>query len=143
MFLRSNFNLCDMGRTIDDAVLIYIFLLYNWDHFFNISQNNLALDALNQFPFYLLLCMKQKMFVLLLNRMQNGKQLQLGPFLELNYSTATNVSLHTLNSFTASNIKIFISFNFNDILFSVYKNDLYVCNDDATSNKLNNFNYSY
>lgn len=35
---------------------------------------------------------KQKMYALTLNRMQNGAKIQMGPFRELNYESATDVS---------------------------------------------------
>lgn len=35
---------------------------------------------------------KQKMLALVVNRMQNGAKIQMGPFSELNYETAKRVS---------------------------------------------------
>lgn len=35
---------------------------------------------------------KQEVFALILNRMQNGAKIHMGPFRELNYETATDVS---------------------------------------------------
>ena len=35
---------------------------------------------------------KQEMYAMLLNRRQNGAKIKMGPFRELNYGTATDVS---------------------------------------------------
>lgn len=60
-------------------------------HFFY-SQNNVICEALLQFPHYLLPSNKQKMFVMLLNRVQNPGNISIGPFSELNYEMITKVS---------------------------------------------------
>lgn len=48
-------------------------------------------DALNQFPIYLLPPKKLEMFGLILSCVQNGAKVQIGPFAVLNYETATKV----------------------------------------------------
>lgn len=65
--------------------------LYEENFFIFCSQNNLILDALNRFPFYLLPLKEQRMFVLVVSRMQRAAKFRIGPFAELNYETATKV----------------------------------------------------
>lgn len=65
--------------------------LYEEIFFIFCPQNNLILDALNRFPFYLLPLKKQRMFVLVVSRMQRAAKFRIGPFAELNYETATKV----------------------------------------------------
>lgn len=55
------------------------------------------MDALNRFKFYLLPTNKQKMFALILNRMQNGAKIQMGPFRKLDYEAATQVRIVRYN----------------------------------------------
>lgn len=47
--------------------------------------------ALNRFPFYLLPPKKQEMFSFILNSIQKGASIRMGPFRELNYAAATQV----------------------------------------------------
>lgn len=56
-----------------------------------IFQNATTLDAVNQFPFYLLPLRKQEMFKILLIRVQHGVKIKMGPFRELIYETVTDV----------------------------------------------------
>lgn len=57
----------------------------------NNFQNDTVVDALNRYPFYLLPLKKQEMLALILNRMQHGAKIQMGPFRVLNYETSTDV----------------------------------------------------
>lgn len=57
-------------------------------------KTKILLDALNKFPIYLLSMKKQKMMILLINRMQNAEKMQMGPLTELNYDTGSRVSAH-------------------------------------------------
>lgn len=59
--------------------------------FVSFQQNLSVSESLNQFPFYLLPMQKQKMLSLVLKRLQHGVKVQMGPFAELNYETATKV----------------------------------------------------
>lgn len=49
-------------------------------------------DAFDQFSFYLLPPKEQKMLALALGYVQNGPKCRMGPFVELNYETATKVN---------------------------------------------------
>lgn len=85
---------CDIGQTTLDAVISNSMLFFSHVRFkvsFIRLQNNSILNAINQFPFYLLPLKQQKMFKLLLNRTQNGVTFQMGPFSELNYEATTKV----------------------------------------------------
>lgn len=68
------------------------------------------------------------MFELILIRMQNSEKINIGPFAELNYETATNVCFSLL--YLKNNWKIIQT-----IQFAAYKKDLYVCDDDEKSIK--------
>lgn len=48
-------------------------------------------DALNQFPVYKLPLQTQRMYALILNRVQNGAEIHMGPFWQLNYGAVTEV----------------------------------------------------
>lgn len=89
--------LCDVGKAVDDDVNITLFnLIKFFINAFNHFQDNMVLDALNDFPIYFLPIKKQKLFLLLTNCMQNRQKLTIGPFAELNYETLTQVS-HLIN----------------------------------------------
>lgn len=53
----------------------------------------MVLDALNDFPIYLLPIEKQKWFLFTINCMQNKQKPSIGPFAELNYETLTKVNI--------------------------------------------------
>lgn len=55
------------------------------------------MGALNKFPIYILPIKKQKMMMLLIKQMQNGKKVRMGPLAELNYDSASKVSRLALN----------------------------------------------
>lgn len=52
----------------------------------------MILDAFDEFSFYLLPLKKQQMLGLILSYVQNGPKCHMGPFVELNYETATKVN---------------------------------------------------
>lgn len=56
------------------------------------KQNGRLSTALWNVPWYLLPPMYQRMLQSILNRIQNGARLTIGPFAELNMETATDVS---------------------------------------------------
>lgn len=66
-------------------------MILNIHFYFNHFQNDTVVDALNRYPFYLLPLKKQEMLALILNRMQHGAKIQMGPFRVLNYETSTDV----------------------------------------------------
>lgn len=59
--------------------------------FFVDFQMNLVVNALDRFPFYLLPTRKQQMYALILNRIQNGASIRMGPFLKLHFAATTQV----------------------------------------------------
>lgn len=91
--------LCDVGKAVDDAVakvslneslpfdIFPQFYLLN----LNVFQNNVIWDALDQFPHYLLPTNKQKLYVLILGRVQNAQKISIGPLSELDYAMVTKV----------------------------------------------------
>lgn len=85
--------------------------------------------ALNQLPYYLLPQKQQKMLELMLDRVQIGAKIKMGPFSVLNYEAATNV-----NGFLKNLLLFEIKFK---IDFPAYQKDLFVRNDDAKSNAIN------
>lgn len=79
------------------------------------------MDALNQFPFYLLPPKKQEMFGMILGGVQHGARFRIGPLANLNYETATQVTFIYINV-------VFVRFGF-DILFCfilAHQKDLYL-----------------
>lgn len=54
-------------------------------------QNDVIFDTLDRFPHYLLPLDQQKLYILLLVRVQNAHKISIGPFSELNYAMATKV----------------------------------------------------
>lgn len=57
-----------------------------------LPQNSNVLTALYDTPWYLMPPNERKMIQHAMNRMQNGAVVQMGPFSELNFLTASNVS---------------------------------------------------
>lgn len=53
----------------------------------------MIMDALNQLPVDKLPLRMQAMYALLLNRVQNGIEIHMGPFRELNYTAVTWVRI--------------------------------------------------
>lgn len=101
--------------------------------------------ALEQFPFYLLSLEQQRLFLLILNHAQNGKQATMGPFAVLNYEAATDVS-SLENMLINQHIKFILILNDNSFAFyvtcfnnislsiSAYQYDWFLCHDDAKCN---------
>lgn len=58
-------------------------------------QNELIYQSLNEIPWYMMSTKEQKDFGHLLFRMQNGLRLTIGPFGELNYEMASDVSIRS------------------------------------------------
>lgn len=56
----------------------------------------MIMDALLQYPVNKLPLRIQKMHVLILNRVQNGTEIHMGPFRELNYTAVTWVRISFL-----------------------------------------------
>lgn len=90
--------LCDVGKTVNDAVILTkpiniclfcFYLIYYLKILF--PQNNMIADALDRFPVYKLPLHTQKMYAFILNRVQNGAEIHMGPFRVLNYGAATEV----------------------------------------------------
>lgn len=57
-------------------------------HFF---QNQMLIQKLHEMPWYLMSKKSQLAYAHILNRLQSGIVLQMGPFGELNYETLSNV----------------------------------------------------
>lgn len=89
--------LCDIGKAIDDAV-IYTFSDIHVEIYchslFVTFQNDVIWDTVDEFPFYKLPLIKQRLIVLGLGRVQNAQKITIGPFSELNYAMSTKVSIH-------------------------------------------------
>lgn len=85
---------CDAGKSVNDAVnwLFQWFQdLFSFVNIFICFQSDSVVLAINRFKFYRLPPKKQEMFSLILNRMQNGAKIQMGPFRKLDYEAATQV----------------------------------------------------
>lgn len=90
--------------------------------FFVPFQNDVIWDTVDEFPFYKLPLIKQKLIVLSLGRVQNSQKITIGPFSELNYEMSTKVMIQLNKS--NSHLNTFdIYFLY---IFSVDENDLFV-----------------
>lgn len=88
----------------------------------------MVLNAMNQFSFYRLPPKQQRDYCHLLNCIQNGSGIKMGPFSELDYFKATQVTNFKYSINSKSILKQF---------FSVYQNDLLVFDDNAGASHLN------
>lgn len=58
---------------------------------FSLLQNDMLVVKLQEMPWYLMSIENQLAYAHLLNRLQNGVIIRMGPFAELNYEAFSNV----------------------------------------------------
>lgn len=86
--------LCYIGQNISDRVLNNfkynpnLTIFHTFPHFsIQLAQNERLLDILYDFKWYLLPTNDQKDIMHMINRMQNGVDVTIGPFQKLNFET--------------------------------------------------------